>query len=398
MHAGTEVVEDEEEGQTATFNRLIRPEDIEAAKTRRMRWLQQICEYWPLKRLAAVTDDDINAVLAAYSAQALSQNTGLETPSASLPPSLLSIAADSAAKKPTIVLAGSGPGHPSMLTIGTLRAIQTADIVLADKLVPAAILELIPRRTEVKIARKFPGNADAAQDELLAQGLDGLNQGKSVLRLKQGDPFLYGRGAEEVAWFRERGYKAAVLPGVTSALSGPLFAGIPVTHRAVSDGVLVCTGTGRKGAAPKPPSFEATRTVVWLMALHRIDALVESLTTKPERADGELNAHDSSNDFVIWPLTTPCAVIERASCHDQRVIRTTLQHVVHAISECGSRPPGILVTGRACEVLHKLESGRVWAVEEGLGTFGRWAEEAVDMSLAGSGLSIIPTEGSKSPG
>lgn len=370
---------DDDAGQPATFNILVNPQDVEAARTRRMRWLAQICEYWPLKRLAAITDEDVNTVLAAYSAESMHSRTATGEDTVALPPALSSLSGQAPrAARLTILLAGSGPGHPSMLTLATLRAIQTADIILADKLVPAQILDLIPRRTHVSIARKFPGNADAAQEELLAQGLAGLKDGKVVLRLKQGDPFLYGRGAEEVAWFKEHGYDAVVLPGITSALSGPLFAGIPVTHRAVSDGVTICTGTGRKGASPEPPSWDKTRTVVWLMALHRIEDLVASLTLPSKPTSGRA--------FVPWPAETPCAVIERASSPDQRVLRTTLQHVVHAVRECGSRPPGLLVAGRACEVLHTLEKGRMWAVEEGLGTFGAWAEEAVDMSLAGSGL------------
>lgn len=393
-------VQDEDDGQSNTFNKLIRPEDVEAAKTRRMRWLAQICEYWPLRRLASITDADVDDVLQAYSASALS-STEPTSDSVALPPSLSSLSSPMLSTRGTIVLAGSGPGHPSLLTLATLRAIQTADLILADKLVPAPILELIPRRTTVHIARKFPGNADAAQDELLSLGHAGLLRGQTVLRLKQGDPFLYGRGAEEVAWFGEKGFEAVVLPGITSALSGPLFAGIPVTHRAVSDGVVVCTGTGRKGKPTIPPEWLPSRTVVWLMALHRIQALVDELVNGPKQeehgdAQSDRNTEvDSHQDFKKWPLSTPCAVIERASCSDQRVIRTTLQHVVHAVEECGSRPPGLFLAGKACEVLHKLEKGRMWEVEEGLGAYGKWSQEVVD-GVLGMGISNI--NGEASPG
>lgn len=388
-HNGVEEIKDDDAGPTNNFNKLVRPEDIEAARTRRMRWLQQICEYWPLRRLASISDADVDAVLEAYSARNLSNAT--EEPL--LPPSLSSPKSTHPRQKGTIVLAGSGPGHPSLLTLATLRAIQTADLILVDKLVPAQILELIPRRTTIHIARKFPGNADAAQDELLSLGHTGLQSGQTVLRLKQGDPFLYGRGAEEVAWFRGRGFEAVVLPGVTSALSAPLFAGVPVTHRAVSDSVLVCTGTGRKGAAPNPPAYEESRTVVWLMALHRVEALVESLTKGSERqSTGPGDAAEGTQQLKRWPRTTPCVVVERASCPDQRVIRTTLEHVVHAVEECGSRPPGLLVTGKACEVLYTLEKGRMWAVEEGLGAFGAWAGEVIDGAW-GMGLGVERPEG-----
>lgn len=340
--------EDEEsENQKHTFNTLVKEvePDPEIARTRRMRWLSQICEYWPLKRLAAISDEDISSILHAYRRNSQSHNESVQQAVAAL-----------RTRKGSITLAGSGPGHASMLTVATHDAIKNAHYILADKLVPAEILELIPRRTPVHIARKFPGNADAAQDEMHELALAAMKEGKDVLRLKQGDPYLYGRGAEEVMFFRERGFHVRVLPGITSALSAPLFAGIPVTHRSVADQVVICTGTGRKGAAPDPPSYRKSKTVVFLMALHRLESLVQSLTGEDEA---------SARSRLPWPKTTPCAVIERASCPDQRIIRSTLGCVCQAVAEEGSRPPGLIVVGAACEVLHQLGPGTRWTVEEG---------------------------------
>ncbi|KIW07760.1 uncharacterized protein PV09_01688 [Verruconis gallopava] len=347
--------EEEDSVQPANFNQLVLPGTLEAERNRRMRWLTQICEYWPLKRLCAITDADADAMLSAYKSASGSPFD--------LRPAGLDSRLDR--KKGTIILAGSGPGHPELLTGATLTAIQTAHIILADKLVPAPVLDLIPRRTTVHIARKFPGNADAAQEEFLELGLAGVEAGQTVLRLKQGDPYLYGRGGEEVIWFREKGYEPIVLPGITSALSAPLFAGIPVTQRSVADQVLICTGTGRAGKAPPPPEYVNTRTVVFLMALHRLPSLVESLTgvepvTMVPKPDGRTIPEISSRP---WPISTPCAIIERASCKDQRVIRSTLQHVCLAVEELGSRPPGLIVVGEACKVLHNTTDR--WTVEEG---------------------------------
>ena len=329
--------EEDDAEQTSTFNKLITPEDMEAARNRRMRWLAQICEYWPLRRLAAITDADIETVLRSYTT---SNTSGLD--SATL---------DNRGRKGRIVLAGSGPGNPDLLTRATHKAILAADLILADKLVPAPVLDLVPRRATIHIARKFPGNADKAQEELLEMGLEGLKAGKNVVRLKQGDPYIYGRGAEEYDFFRRHGYIPVVLPGITSALSAPLFAAIPPTHRSVADQVLICTGTGRKGAAPDPPEYVGSRTVVFLMALHRLSSLIESLV----------------NDKKRWPKETPCAVLERASCPDQRVIRATLEYVCAAVEEEGSRPPGLLVVGKACEVL--WNGKQKWVVEEGFKGF-----------------------------
>ncbi|KAJ9155294.1 Siroheme synthase [Pleurostoma richardsiae] len=352
--------------QTASFNRLVTEADLDAAKSRRMRWLSQVCEYWPLKRLAAISDEDVESVLKSY-------NGGIASEKASHGGDSDSSGAGSRGR---IILAGSGPGHPDMLTQATHKAIQAADIILADKLVPAGVLDLIPRRTPVSIARKFPGNADQAQEELLQQALAGVRAGKVVLRLKQGDPFIYGRGGEEVEYFRRHGLgdRVVVLPGITSALSAPLFAAIPPTQRDVADQVLVCTGTGKKGRAPTPPEYVPSRTVVFLMALHRIGGLIAELTSltdhelgKTEQVDGgsEATALSETPTRRLWPRSTPCAVIERASCPDQRVIRTTLEFVAEAIEQEGSRPPGLLVVGKACEALYTRERGRSWAVEDG---------------------------------
>lgn len=197
--------DDDATGQKHTFNTLATNDEIYMAKTRRMRWLSQICEYWPLRKLADINDSDIDAILNAYSSGKTDAKeiNGVQSPS----------------KKGKIILAGSGPGHPDLLTRATYHAIQSADIILADKLVPEPVLNLIPRRTEVHISRKFPGNADQAQEEFLQMGLTAMRSGKQVLRLKQGDPYLYGRGGEEFIFFRNEGYIPLVLPGITSAMS-----------------------------------------------------------------------------------------------------------------------------------------------------------------------------------
>ncbi|PHH65769.1 hypothetical protein CDD81_1496 [Ophiocordyceps australis] len=252
-----------------------------------------------------------------------------------------------------LILAGSGPGHPSLLTLATLNALVHANLVLADKLIPPPILALIPRRTPLHIARKFPGNADAAQAHLMALALSHVIAGRTVVRLKQGDPYLYGRGGEEVAAFAAHGlaHCVSVLPGLSSALVAPLYAAIPPTQRAVADQVLICTGTAQRGLPPPAPDFVASRTTVFLMALHRIHDLVAQLIA------------------AAWPSDTPCAVIERATCPDQRIIRSRLAHVAAAIDAVGSRPPGLLVVGAACTALpHENDAvhEEFWSVEQGL--------------------------------
>ncbi|KAK6496352.1 hypothetical protein TWF481_002377 [Arthrobotrys musiformis] len=325
LKSSPNIEDEDDEEQKSTFNTLINPADLESQKSRRMRWLSQICEYWPLQNLIDLNPSDIDSLFDEYT-----------TPQPPTP----------SEQKGKILLVGSGPGDPNLLTKSSLDAINSADLILADKLIPSQILSLIPRRTPLFIARKFPGNAEAAQEELLQKGLDAVSSGKTVVRLKQGDPYIYGRGAEEYQFFSSRGIPTKVLPGITSALSAPLYAAIPSTHRAVADQLLICTGTGRKGVPPDPPIYIKSQTTIFLMACHRLQSLITSLIAKD------------------WPEDVPCAVIERASCEDQRVIRSTLSHIVAAVEELGSRPPGLFVVGWACEVLKK--SVGPWSVEEGL--------------------------------
>ena len=220
-----------------------------------------------------------------------------------------------------------------MLTLGALREIKTADLILSDKLVPQEVLDLIPSDTKLIIAKKFPGNAEKAQNEFLNLGLDALKQGLHVVRLKQGDPYIFGRGGEEYLWFKERGFTPMVLPGISSSLASTVAAQIPATQRGVADQVLICTGTGRKGAVPEVPEYVSSRTTVFLMALHRADILQKSLLGKK------------------WDPEVPLAIVERASCPDQRVTRTKLKYLQQTVEEIGSRPPGLIVVGYAVNQL-----------------------------------------------
>ncbi|CAO3596623.1 unnamed protein product [Absidia cylindrospora] len=307
----------------------------DTAKTRRMDWLTQICEYWSMERLAQLSNTDMNDLLETYQHQDGSDSgdgSGAHAHDrSSLKRKMSGTAADE--QVGTMTLVGSGPGDPELLTLAAHRAIKEADLVLSDKIVPAEVVAMV--ECELKIARKFPGNADAAQDEFNALALAALQQGKKVVRLKQGDPFLFGRGGEEVIFFRKHGYATKVIPGISSAVAGPLLAGIPLTHRSVASQFLVTTGTGRKGETLALPVYESSRTDVFLMAIHRLDDLVADLVGKQH-----------------YPADLSCAIVERASCIDQRMVYGTLASISKVLQSVGgSRPPGFLVTGHAIDIL-----------------------------------------------
>lgn len=289
-------------------------------KLRRMRWVHQMSEYYSYDQLASLTPVDMDKVLDSGDA-----------------PYALPHHERGLAKRGRILLVGSGPGHPSLLTVAARHALENATLILSDKLVPAEIIALIPKSTKLHIARKFPGNADGAQNELMDLALKGAAAGETVVRLKQGDPFVYGRGGEEVLHFREHGYECTVVPGVSSALAGPLMMGIPVTQRGVADTFVMCTGVGRAGARVQLPGYVKSRTLAILMGVARIDAVLEVL----------LGPDGPARDGAVFPKHLPIAIVERASSPDQRVLLSTLENVAAAIASLDQRPPGMILVGWA---------------------------------------------------
>lgn len=341
--------DDDDAITTLKLNSLVEEFNMtqEQKLTQRARFLSQIVEYYPLSKLGEISVEDLVNERRKLENEQKSGNATETTQNGSRESRI--------SHQGSISLVGSGPGSVAMLTLGALQEIHSADLVLADKLVPQQVLELIPqKRTKLFIARKFPGNAERAQQELLELGLAALHRGEKVVRLKQGDPYIFGRGGEEFLFFSSHGYTPRVLPGITSALAAPVYSNIPATHRDVADQVLICTGTGRRGALPNLPEFVALRTTVFLMALHRIVELIPSLIEQK-----------------LWDANLPVAIVERASCPDQRVVRTTLGNAAKAVEALGSRPPGLFVAGYACGVLAESREedgngGKEWTVEEGV--------------------------------
>ncbi|KAI6024573.1 uroporphyrin-III C-methyltransferase [Pisolithus marmoratus] len=359
--------------QPVPIRRADETESRAEAVRRRMRWVAQISEYWPIRRLSALTELEMRAVL--------SGNIGLpsvgsykhegRSSSQSLPPLQTELPSQHGLKPATpsrkhgrILLVGSGPGHPSLLTMATHSALtKHADLVLADKLVPSAVLELIPQHVELRIARKFPGNADGAQTEMMEAALEAARRGLTVVRLKQGDPVVYGRAGEEILYFRSHGIEPLVVPGVSSALAAPMFAGIPVTQRGVAETFIVCTGVGRQGKEVRLPGYERARTLVILMGVARLKEVVGGLIgNSPLNPASE--EHEGRRDGSPYPPITPVAIIERGSMPDQRVLVSTLADVCTALESLGAqRPPGMIVVGWAVLALHG--AGDVRVLEEG---------------------------------
>lgn len=167
---------------------------------------------------------------------------------------------------------------------------------------------------------------------------------------------VYGRAGEEVLYFRLHGIEPVVIPGVSSALAAPIFAGIPVTQRGVAESFAVCTGVGRQGKEVRLPGYERGRTLVIMMGVARLTQVIGALL--------EPTSSTTKRDGPVYPGYLPIALIERGSMPDQRVVSSTLQNIVAAHESVGEqRPPGMFVVGWA--VLALWGEGDVGVLEEG---------------------------------
>lgn len=231
-----------------------------------------------------------------------------------------------------IELVGAGPGNPDLLTLAAYRAITTADIVLSDRLVPKAILNL--NSGEIRIAAKYPipGQADKAQDELDQWGLEALKKGKYVIRLKNGDPFVFGRGGEEVEFYKAHGYRPGIIPGISSSLASATTLSIPSTLRDVADQLLICTGHGKKYSYPILPEYCAHRTTVFLMSIGRLQQIATDLI----QTRG-------------YPATIPVAVIQNATMENQKSVCAELQQIARVVEEHKIKPPATVIIGHVVE-------------------------------------------------
>ncbi|KAK9894322.1 hypothetical protein P389DRAFT_212801 [Cystobasidium minutum MCA 4210] len=397
----------------------------------RMRFIAQISEYWPIDKLANMTEDEGKRVISLYakdkaSTSAQDSQAASDSPSSTtlatagsssiagqdvIRSSLASDSASSSAptnggdiaprhalaldrpvqevsdKKGKIFLLGSGPGSPALLTMAAHTLLtKHATLILSDKLVPSEILALIPPSIPLVIAKKFPGNAEGAQNELMDLAYQGALKGETVVRLKQGDPYVYGRGGEEVLFFRERGFEAVVVPGISSAFAAPLMAGIPVTQRGVSESVTVTTGVGRKGKGVKLPGYERSRTLTVLMGVARLEGVVNALISE----DGtEGNGREGGGrQGAAYPPYCPIAIIEKASSPDQRLVASTLEGIVSAMERVGEqRPPGMMIIGWSVLALEGKGDVEVLDGVEGLSSeeLENIDRQRVDRWLAGKG-------------
>jgi uroporphyrin-III C-methyltransferase/precorrin-2 dehydrogenase/sirohydrochlorin ferrochelatase len=229
----------------------------------------------------------------------------------------------------SVVLIGGGPGDAELITVRGRRELLGADVVVHDRLAPTSLLAFVDPDVELIDAGKAPGNHVLTQDEINEIIVDRARGGLRVARLKGGDPFVLGRGSEEMLACVEAGIPVEVVPGVTSAISGPAAAGIPVTHRGLSAGFVAISG---HELGDLRPFAETDLTLVVLMGVARLAALCDGLAS--------------------WgkATTTPVAIIERAYSPDQRVTIATLATIAETAEREGVSNPAIIVIGDVVSV------------------------------------------------
>ncbi|MDM7854087.1 uroporphyrinogen-III C-methyltransferase [Cellulomonas alba] len=226
-----------------------------------------------------------------------------------------------------VLLVGGGPGDPGLLTVAARVALARADVVVTDRLGPVAALEDLPSDVEVIDVGKTPGNHPVPQHEIGRILVEQARRGRTVVRLKGGDPFVYGRGGEEVLACREAGVPVTVVPGVSSAFAVPAAAGIPLTHRGTVGAIHVVHGHDGWTPAALAGLRDRTHTVVVLMGVGALGALAAVAL-----AGG------------VDPAL-PVAVVESGTLDAQRVTRARLDEVAGVAARVGVRAPAVIVLG-----------------------------------------------------
>lgn len=228
-----------------------------------------------------------------------------------------------------VILAGAGPGDPDLLTIKAIRAIAEAEVILYDALVNTEVLKHASPHCLLIDVGKRKDRHRFCQEEINRMILFYAQRFNKVLRLKGGDPFVFGRGSEELAYLKRKGVHASVIPGISSAIAGPAAAGIPVTERGVCESFWVVTGTTASGKLSTDLELAAksSATVVILMGLSKLGEII-SLFGKHRLVD------------------EPVAVILNATLPQQRVITGTLASIGEKFAEIMCGPPGIIVMGK----------------------------------------------------
>jgi uroporphyrin-III C-methyltransferase len=237
-----------------------------------------------------------------------------------------------------VYLTGAGPGDIELLTLKALKAIKKADVIIYDRLANPDILNLAKDGCEFVYVGKEDGKHILPQEEINEVIYKKALDNDVVVRLKGGDPFVFGRGGEEGIYLKERGIEFEVIPGITSAISVPAYAGIPVTHRGISVGFRVITGheAPNKQMSQIPwQNFKSDDTIVFLMGLHNLEQIAKKLIE------------------IGKPKDFPVAVISKGTTSNQKVVVGTLEDISKKAKDLET--PALIVVGKVVKLREQLD-------------------------------------------
>ncbi len=241
----------------------------------------------------------------------------------------------------TVWLVGAGPGDPGLLTLLAAKGLSEADVVVHDALVNEECLRLARPDAALEYAGKRGGKPSAKQRDISLRLVELARSGKRVLRLKGGDPFVFGRGGEEALTLVEHNVPFRIVPGVTAGIGGLAYAGIPVTHRDINHAVTFLTGHDSSGIVPDAINWDAigrgSPVIVMYMAMKHIAQISASLIAAGRRSD------------------EPVAFVCNAATSGQQVLETTLGEAVAAVEASGLEPPAIVVVGEVVRLRSSLD-------------------------------------------
>jgi uroporphyrinogen III methyltransferase / synthase len=230
-----------------------------------------------------------------------------------------------------VYLVGAGPGDPALMTLRSLELIVAADVIVHDRLIPRDALAAARPDAELIYVGKEPGASSVPQDGIEDLLIERAREGKLVVRLKGGDPFVFGRGGEEAEALAEAGIPFEVVPGITAGVAAPAYAGIPVTHRDDASAVAFVTGHEDPEKGEDALDYDALArfpgTLVFYMGVKALPRIAERLIAAGRNAD------------------EPAAVVARATLPDQRTVLSTLEGIADAAGEAGIKPPAVTVVG-----------------------------------------------------